>query len=72
MGVHGTCGLNNPWHHLRNMEFLVDLPTRSLVDQQDEKLKTSIVMVVHLDKSENGVNITRPFYSKSTKMTKKT
>ena len=28
LGVHGTCGLNNPWHHLRKMSSWVGNPGR--------------------------------------------
>ena len=28
LGVHGTCGLNNPWHYLRKMSSLVGNPDR--------------------------------------------
>ena len=28
LGVHGTCGLNNPWHHLRKMSSWVENPGR--------------------------------------------
>ena len=26
VGVHKTCGLNNPWHHLRKMSSWVGIP----------------------------------------------
>ena len=28
LGVHGTCGLNNPWHHLWKISSLVGNPGR--------------------------------------------
>ena len=57
LGVHGTCGLNNPWHHLRKMSSWVENPGRPpyVIPRGSAGLKTNTLSLTFLHMKHTGL-----------------